>query len=64
MNPERVREIEYAYHVRAFGEEWARINFLPLEERLREVASIVDFARSHGVPFSEAGGADEADRTG
>lgn len=50
MSEDRVREIEYAYHVRVFGEEWARINFLPLDERMREVARIADYARSQTAP--------------
>ena len=30
----RLHEIEYDFHVRAFGEEMARVNFLPPEERM------------------------------
>jgi len=29
----RPREIEWEFHVRTFGEELARVNFLPVEDR-------------------------------
>ena len=29
----RLREIEKAFHVRAFGEEMARVNFMPVKRR-------------------------------
>ncbi len=30
---ERLRSIEWQFHVRVFGEEMARVNFMPIEER-------------------------------
>lgn len=50
---EEIRQIRYEYHVREFGEEMARINFLPLEERRREVAKIYDHAKARGVKFDK-----------
>ena len=49
----RFRELQYEFHVRAFGEEMARINFLPLEERRKEVAKIYDYGRARGVKFDK-----------
>jgi hypothetical protein len=46
---EHIRRAAYAFHVRAFGEELARVNFLPLEERRRYVGEMVDHARRRGV---------------
>ena len=46
----RCDQLEYEFHVRAFGEEMARINFLPLEERRHEVWAMRERARLHGVP--------------
>ncbi len=37
------------FHVRAFGEELARINFLPEKERKAAVAEMIDHARRKGV---------------
>ena len=45
----RIREIEYDFHVRAFGEELARVNFMPLEERKRYLYNIIDHAVAKGV---------------
>jgi hypothetical protein len=39
------------FHVRAFGEEMARVNFLPLKERRRHVAAMFDHAVRKGVKF-------------
>ena len=50
---EEIRRLQYEYHVRAFGEEMARINFLPLEERRKEVAKIYDHAKARGVKFDK-----------
>jgi len=50
---ESLREIEYEFHVREFGEEMARVNFLPLEERKKYVAEMVDHAISKGVKFEK-----------
>ena len=45
----RWRKIERDFHVRAFGEEMARINFLPEKRRKAAVAEMIDYARSKGV---------------
>lgn len=37
------------FHIRAFGEEMARINFLPEKRRKAAVAEMIDYARSKGV---------------
>jgi len=50
---ESLREIEYEFQVRAFGEEMARVNFLPLEERKKYIAEMVDHAVSKGVKFEK-----------
>ena len=50
---QRLREIEYEFHVRAFGEEMARVNFLPLEQRKEYIHDMIDFARSKGVNFEK-----------
>jgi len=47
----RIREIEYDFHVRAFGEEMARVNFLPKEERMRYLYDMIDHATAKGVNF-------------
>jgi hypothetical protein len=47
---EQFREIERAYHVRAFGEELARVNLdLTKEERIRYLEWMRENARQHGV---------------
>ena len=46
---EQIRLAAYEFHVRAFGEEMARVNFLPVEARKRYVAEMVDHARRKGV---------------
>jgi hypothetical protein len=45
----RLRRMEKAFHIRAFGEELARINFLPEKRRKAAVAEMIDHARSKGV---------------
>ena len=47
----RIREIEYDFHVRAFGEEMARVNFMPLEERKQYLYDMIDHAAAKGVNF-------------
>jgi hypothetical protein len=47
----RIRKIEYDFHVRAFGEEMARVNFMPLEERKRYLYDMIDHAVAKGVSF-------------
>ena len=49
----KLRQAIYAYHVRAFGEEMARVNFLPLKQRRRYVAQMVDHALRKGVKFEK-----------
>jgi len=39
----------YDFHVRAFGEEMARVNHLPLAARRRYVGEMVDHAIRKGV---------------
>ena len=50
---EYLKRIEYDFQVREFGEEMARINFLPLAERRRQIAEMVDHARRKGVKFEK-----------
>lgn len=33
LQRKRLREIEKAFHIRAFGEEMARVNFMPAQQR-------------------------------
>jgi hypothetical protein len=47
--PRSWRRIEREFHVRAFGEELARINFLPEKRRKAAVAEMIDHARAKGV---------------
>ena len=45
----RLREIERDFHVRAFGEELARVNLdMTIEERRRYLAWMRETARRHG----------------
>ncbi len=56
LTPEVLRHlkrVEYDFHVRAFGEEMARVNFLPLAERRRYVGEMVDHAIRKGVKFDK-----------
>ena len=46
------RKFMWDFHVRAFGEEMARINFLPVKKRKAAVAEMIDHARSKGVDLS------------
>lgn len=48
-----LKRVEYEFHVRAFGEEMARVNFLPLAKRRRYVAEMVDHALRKGVRFDK-----------
>ena len=48
----QMSKIMREYHVRAFGEELARINFLPEKRRKQAVAEMIDHARSKGVDLS------------
>ena len=47
----RIRQIERDFHVRAFGDELARVNLdLSKEERHRYLAWMRELARKNGVP--------------
>ena len=48
-----IREIAYDFHVRAFGEEMAWVNFLPPEEHMKHIYDMIDHAVSHGVSFEK-----------
>lgn len=49
----RLRQIERDFHVRAFGEELARVNLdLTIEERHNYLEWMRELARQHGVPSS------------
>jgi hypothetical protein len=45
----RLRKAIYDFHVRAFGEEMARVNYLPLAARRRYAGEMVDHAIRKGV---------------
>ncbi|HEY3854489.1 MAG TPA: hypothetical protein VGO67_08865 [Verrucomicrobiae bacterium] len=49
----KLREAIYDFHVRAFGEEMARVNHLPLGERRRYIGQMVDHAIRKGVRFNK-----------
>jgi hypothetical protein len=49
----RIRQAVYAFHVRAFGEELARVNSLPLAKRRQYVGEMVDHALKKGVKFEK-----------
>ena len=46
-----IKRIEWDFHVRAFGEEMARVNFMPLEERKQYLYDMIDHAVAKGVNF-------------
>jgi hypothetical protein len=48
-----MRQAVYDFHVRAFGEELARVNFLPLAQRRQYVAEMMDHALRKGVKFEK-----------
>ena len=50
---QKLQEAIYDFHIRAFGEEMARVNFLSLNERRRYVAEMVDHATGKGVKFEK-----------
>ena len=50
----RLRKIMRDFHVRAFGEELARINLLSEKRRKQAVAEMIDHARSKGVNLSRS----------
>jgi hypothetical protein len=46
----RLREIEHEFHVRAFGEELARVNLkMTKDERIRYLDWMRETARKHGI---------------
>ncbi len=47
---EFIAAMSYDFHVRAFGEQIARMNFLPEEQRKAEFCDMMEHARSKGVP--------------
>ena len=47
-----MRKMMWDFHVRAFGEEMARINFLPEKKRKAAVAEMIDHARRKGVKLT------------
>jgi len=49
----KLRQAIYEFYVRSFGEEMARVNFLPLAQRRRYVAEMVDHAIRKGVKFDK-----------
>jgi hypothetical protein len=51
-----LRDVEYRFHVRAFGEEMARVNFMPLEQRKQYLCDMLDHAHRKGVKFDEPTG--------
>jgi hypothetical protein len=51
-----LRDVEYRIHVRAFGEEMARVNFMPLEQRKQYLYDMLDHARSKGFESDEPAG--------
>ncbi|HUP77043.1 MAG TPA: hypothetical protein VM260_00690 [Pirellula sp.] len=50
---EFLRDLDYNFQVRVFGEEMARVNFLPLEERRAYYRDLIDYARSTGVNYEK-----------
>jgi hypothetical protein len=50
---ELLRRVDYDFHVRAFGKEMARVNFLPLAERKAYLADMMDHARRKGVKLDK-----------
>lgn len=54
----RIREIERRFHIRAFGEELARVNLDMTEaERRTYLAWMRETAKRHGVPRERSGAA-------
>ncbi len=50
---DHLRRVEYEFHVRVFGEEMARVNFLPRARRKAYLDDMIDHARSEGVSFEK-----------
>jgi len=49
----KLRKTIFEFHVRAFGEEMARVNHLPLAARRKYVGEMVDHATKKGVQFDK-----------
>ena len=49
----KLRKAIYDFHVRAFGEEMARVNHLPLAARRKYIGEMVDHATKKGVKFDK-----------
>jgi len=49
----KLRQAIYDFHVRAFGEEMARVNHLPLAARRKYIGEMVDHATKKGVKFDK-----------
>lgn len=49
----KLRKAIYDFHVRAFGEEMARVNHLPYGARRRYIGEMVDHAIRKGVKFDK-----------
>lgn len=49
----KLRQAIYDFHVRAFGEELARVNFLPAAKRRRYIGEMVDHALRKGVKLEK-----------
>ena len=49
----KMRQAIREFHVRAFGEEMARVNFLPMKQRRRYVAEMVDHVVRKGLKFEK-----------
>jgi hypothetical protein len=47
-----LNKIMHEFHIRAFGEELARINFLPEKRRKAAIAEMIDHARRKGVKLT------------
>ena len=49
----KLRRAIYDFHVRAFGEELARVNFQPARQRHRYIGEMVDHALQKGVKLEK-----------
>lgn len=49
----KLRRAVYDFHVRAFGEELARVNFQTLAKRRQYIGEMVDHAMRKGVKFEK-----------
>jgi hypothetical protein len=49
----KLRRAIYDFHVRVFGEEFARVNFQPASKRRRSIGEMVDHALRKGVKLEK-----------